>query len=128
MRCAILLLLAAMSFAATAADPPASVAAATATPSPLPAGYWVVDAVVRLTVDSKKNDEVNQVRRYVMKDPRPVPIGERVFLIGDGIIDWQVSGTVVVPIDTVVAMARFANNQEFARHSGGKDVVIGLGR
>lgn len=122
MRYVVLLILATLSYAATVADPPAP---ASTTLSPLPAGYWAIDAVVRLAVESKKNEEISQVRRYVMKDPRPVAVGDKVFLIGEGIRDWQADGTVAVPIDTVVAMARFANNVAYARFENSKTLDIG---
>ncbi len=93
---------------------------------PLPAGYWAVDALIlpQLSQVSTK-DQGPVVRRYYLKDPRSVRIGERTLLVGDGVSEGQVGGSVAVPVDTVVAMLRYANNQEFARATGRGDQAIG---
>lgn len=92
----------------------------------LPAGYWAVDAlVVPALAEPQRKDEAPVVRRYYLKDPRVVVVGKRDLLLGDGIIDGQTGGSVAVPLDTVVAMLRFTNNQEFVRNAGRGDPLIG---
>lgn len=115
MRLTALLLIAAL---ASAADP------APAPPDALPAGYYILDAIVAVPVQSKTADEVRPVRRYYLKDPHQLNIGGRAFLIGDGVRGWQAGGNIAVPVDTIVAIGRFANNVEFARYDG-REVEIG---
>ena len=101
-------------------------AAAPAADDALPSGYWAVDALVLPQLHQvPAKDQGPVIRRYYLKDPRTVVVGQRALLVGDGIIDGQVGGSVAVPADTVVAMLRYANNQEFVRGVGRGDPAIG---
>ena len=99
-------------------------------------GLWAVDAAVELPGDAKQAKEaktVGPVRRYYMRDPSTLALGERTFLVGKGVVDWQ--ETVAVPLDSVVALAQFVNNQVLVQTvrkeidvqlqvEKGKDVVL----
>lgn len=125
-RAAIAVLIACSWCAASAAAADPAPTEAPPASSALQAGYWAVDAVLSLPVQSKRSDEIAPIRRYVLKDPRTATVGGRQFLVGDGVRDWQAGGLVMVPVDAIVAMARFANVQVHARYDG-KDVEIGSG-
>ena len=113
----------------------ASAAQVESAPIPLK-GLWAVDAAVDLPGDAKLAKEaktVGPVRRYYMRDPSTLALGDRTFLVGKGVVDWQ--ETVAVPLDSVVALAQFINNQVLTQAvrkeidvqiqvEKGKDVVL----
>ena len=101
MRCLILLALA------------MTVSAAQVESAPSPwKGLWAVDAVVEIAGDLKLPRDakaIAPVRRYYMRDPVVQTLGDRQFLVAKGVVIWQ--ETVAVPLNSVVAMGQFINNQ-----------------